>query len=105
MELGRRPERWPAPGPVRGATGVEFLIATLDPQVEEASFDLNRRFWIDPNIAGRTPGDVYDLRDLRQACVLTVLAQRYASETREIRVTSLSSSPRSNRNSARCWHG
>jgi hypothetical protein len=70
------------PGPPAGVTGVEFLIATLDPQIEEASFDLNRRFWIDPNIAGRTPGDIYDLRDLRQACVLTVLAQRYAAETR-----------------------
>ena len=70
------------PCPSSGATGVEFLIATLDPQIEEASFDLNRRFWIDPNVAGRAPGDVYDLRDLGQACVLTVLTQRYAAETR-----------------------
>jgi hypothetical protein len=61
---------------------VEFLITSLDPQIEEASFDLNRRFSIDPNIAERTPGLVYDLRDLRQACVLTVLAQRYSAETR-----------------------
>jgi hypothetical protein len=70
------------PGPAEGLIGVEFLIATLDPQTEEASFELNRRFWIDPNIGGRTPGDIYDLRDLRQACVLTVLVQRYAAETR-----------------------
>lgn len=70
------------PAPPAGAAGVEFSIATLDPQIEEASFDLNRRFGIDPNVAGRTPADVYDLRDLRQACVLTVLAQRYAAETR-----------------------
>jgi hypothetical protein len=70
------------PAPTVGLTGVEFLIATLDPQIEEATFDLNRRFSIDPNIAGRMSGDVYDLRDLRQACVLTVLAQRYAAETR-----------------------
>jgi hypothetical protein len=70
------------PAPSGGLLGVEFHIATLDPQIEEATFDLNRHFWIDPNIAGRTPGDVYDLRDLRQACVLTVLAQRYAAETR-----------------------
>ncbi len=70
------------PGPSAGVTGVEFLLATLDPQIEEACFDLNRRFGIDPNVAGRTPGDVYDLRDLRQACVLTVLMQRYAAETR-----------------------
>jgi hypothetical protein len=70
------------PSPSAGVTGVEFLIATLDPQIEEASFDLNRRLWIDPNVAGRTTDDIYDLRDLRQACVLTVLAQRYAAETR-----------------------
>ena len=70
------------PAPAEGLTGVEFLIASLDPQIDEASFDLNRRFSIDPNVAGRSPADVYDLRDLRQACVLTVLAQRYAAETR-----------------------
>lgn len=70
------------PAPAAGLTNVEFTIVTLDPQIEEASFDLNRRFGIDPNVAGRSPGDVYDLRDLRQACVLTVLAQRYAAETR-----------------------
>jgi hypothetical protein len=70
------------PAQAAGLTGVEFLIATLDPQIEEASFDLNRRFLIDPNLAGRTPSDIYDLRDLRQACVLTVLAQRYAAEVR-----------------------
>jgi hypothetical protein len=70
------------PAPTAGLTNVEFTIATLDPQIEEASFDLNRRFGIDPNIGGRSPGDVYDLRDLRQACVLTVLAQRYTAETR-----------------------
>ena len=70
------------PAPAAGLTDVEFVIASLDPQIEEASFDLNRRFGIDPNVAGRSPGDVYDLRDLRQACVLTVLAQRYAAETR-----------------------
>lgn len=70
------------PAPPSGATGVEFLITTLGPQIEEASFDLNRRFGIDPNVPGRAPSDVYDLRDLRQACVLTVLAQRYAAETR-----------------------
>jgi hypothetical protein len=80
--LGASLNQGQPPAPVPGLTGVDFLIATLDPQIEEASFQLNRQFSIDPNVAGRTPGDVYDLRDLRQACVLIVLAQRYAAETR-----------------------
>ena len=80
--LGANLNQGQPPAPAAGLSGVEFVIATLDPQTEEASFDLNRRYSIDPNIAGRTPADVYDLRDLRQACVLSVLAQRYAAETR-----------------------
>jgi len=70
------------PAPAAGLAGVEFLIATLDPQAEEASFDLNRRFNIDPRLPGRTPADLRDLRDLRHACVLGVLVQRYAAEAR-----------------------
>jgi len=70
------------PAPSSGLVGVEFVITTLAPQIEEASFDLNRRFNIDPDVAGRTPADLHDLRELRQACVLGVLARRYAAETR-----------------------
>ena len=80
--LGTHPYHGQPPAPSAGLEGVEFLIATLDPQIEEASFDMNRRLAIDPLIAGRSPTDLYDLRDLRQACVLTVLSQRYTSETR-----------------------
>jgi len=68
--------------PAGGLTGVEFLVATLGPQVEEASFELNRRFGIDPGLPGRSPADLLDARDLRRACVLIVLALRYASEAR-----------------------
>jgi hypothetical protein len=71
------------PGPASGVSGVEFLIATLDPQIEEASYQLNRRFHIDPAVAGRSPGDLHDLRDLRYATVLSVLAQRYGAEARD----------------------
>lgn len=70
------------PAPTAGVSGVEFLIATMFPQIEEASFDLNRRFNIDPRVPGRSPDALHDRRDLRAACVLTVLAQRYAAETR-----------------------
>lgn len=68
--------------PAAGLAGVEFLVATLGPQIEEASFELNRRFGIDPAVPGRSPADLLDARDLRHACVSTVLARRYASEAR-----------------------
>ncbi|QEH38653.1 hypothetical protein OJF2_72590 [Aquisphaera giovannonii] len=70
------------PSPAADLSGVEFLVTTLAPQIEEASFDLNQRLSIDPLVPGRTPGDLRDLRDLRQACVLTVLTRRYAAEVR-----------------------
>ena len=58
------------PAPAAGLTGVTFTINTLDPQIEEASFDIKRRFGIDENIAYRTSSWIYDLRDLRMATVL-----------------------------------
>ena len=70
------------PGPAAGLTGITFAINTLDPQTEEASFDIKRRFGIDENIPGRTTTWVYDLEDLRMATVLTVLRERYQMETR-----------------------
>jgi hypothetical protein len=70
------------PAPATGISGVTFTINTLDPQIEEASFDIKRRFGIDENIGYRTSSWVYDLRDLRMATVLSVLLARYTQETR-----------------------
>jgi hypothetical protein len=70
------------PAPAAGLTGITFAINTLDPQTEEASFDIKRRFAIDENIIARASSWIYDLRDLRIATVLTVLYDRYTSETR-----------------------
>ncbi len=42
--------------------GVEFVIATLDPQCEEACFELNRRFVIGPYAPVRTPSVLRDVR-------------------------------------------
>lgn len=58
------------------------MINTLDPQTEEACFDLKRRFAIDENIVNRTSSWMYDLRDLRMANVLSVLLARYTQEAR-----------------------
>jgi hypothetical protein len=70
------------PAPAAGLANVTFTINTLDPQTEEASFDIKRRFGIDENIVERTSSWIYDLRDLRMATVLSVLLARYTQETR-----------------------
>ena len=70
------------PAPAAGLMGVTFTINTLDPQSEEASFDIKRRFGIDETIAYRSSTWVFDLRDLRMATVLTVLHDRYTAEAR-----------------------
>ena len=70
------------PCPAGGLTGVTFTITTLDPQTEEASFDIKRRYGIDENVMDRASQWIYDLRDLRIATVLTVLHERYIAETR-----------------------
>jgi hypothetical protein len=72
---------WP-PGPAAGITGVSFSVLTLDPQSARATFDIKRRFGIDENITGRTSSWVYDLQDLREATMLTVLRDRYIQEAR-----------------------
>jgi hypothetical protein len=70
------------PAPAAGLTSVAFNITTFDPQIEEASFDVKRRFGIDENITFRESSWIYDLRDLRLLTVLTVLYDRYTAELR-----------------------
>jgi hypothetical protein len=73
------------PAPAAGLTGVAFVINTLDPQIEEASFDIKRRFAVDDTVGGdfsRSSNWMYDMRDLRIATVLSVLLDRYIQETR-----------------------
>ena len=73
------------PAPSTGLNGVSFTINTLDPQSEQASFDIKRRFGIDENITYRNSSWIYDLRDLRMATVLSVLYDRYIQENRSER--------------------
>jgi hypothetical protein len=73
------------PCPAAGLTAVSFLISTLDPQTEECSWDIKRRYGIDEQLLDRASTFIYDLRDLRMATVLMVLQQRYIAETRSDR--------------------
>jgi hypothetical protein len=71
------------PSPPGGLVGVEFAVMTLGPQIEAASYDLNRRYGIDDLVAGRRPADLYDPREVQQATVLTVLYRQYLDMSRE----------------------
>lgn len=70
------------PAPAAGITGVTFTINTFDPQLENASYILKKRFTIDENMPFRASSWVYDLREFRQATVWTVLCDRYSQEAR-----------------------
>jgi hypothetical protein len=71
------------PGGQGVTVGVEFLIATLGPQIERASYDLNRRYGIDDLIAGRQPSSLYDPLEVNEVTVLTVLQWQYLAMSRE----------------------
>jgi hypothetical protein len=59
---------------------VSYKIATLYPQIEEASYDLNERFGL--NREGRGPSELDDLRQLRRACLSIVLRDAYSQAAR-----------------------
>lgn len=71
------------PSPIGGLTAVEFSVATLAPQIEQCSDELNRRFGIDPAFAMRAPSWIYDVRELREACMTTVLHRQYTVDARQ----------------------
>ncbi len=66
-----------------GLSNVEFVVRSLGPQIQLASYDLDRRFGIDDAIAGRRSVDLYDPRQLREAVVLTVLYKQYLDQSRQ----------------------
>lgn len=70
------------PGSLGGVSGVNFTVATLQPQIERASYDLNRRYTIDDLVCGRRSTDLYDPREVTDACVLEVLWTQYTAMSR-----------------------
>jgi hypothetical protein len=65
------------PGPAAGTTGVSFEVRTFAPQIDAASYDVNKFFGIDPQIPCKTPALLYDPREVTMFAVLTVLKRRY----------------------------
>jgi hypothetical protein len=70
------------PGPVGGQTSVTFTVATMYPQIESATYELNKRYGVSEAINGRKFADENDPRELREACVLTVLWKLCLSASR-----------------------
>lgn len=69
--------------PVTATTsGLTFKVPTFGPQIEDVSYDLNRRYGINDDFADRQASYLYDPRELRQACVLTILVRQYTNENR-----------------------
>ncbi len=69
------------PSPQGGMPGVEFLVATLQPQINRACDDLNRRLGL--GSPGRRPEDLGDPAALREVAVLMVLHRQYLDRSRE----------------------
>ena len=65
------------------ATGVTFLIATLAPQIEEASYEINRDFGLDDLVPGAQPSQVIDQRAATSATVALVLIGQYLAMARQ----------------------
>lgn len=69
------------PGPIAGLTNVEFRVATLQPQVETATYELNQLFVLDGS-SGRTFENLTDSRQAQHACIALVLADIYLAQSR-----------------------
>jgi len=70
------------PAPAGGLTGVEFLIATLTPQIAAASYELNRIYGIEELVGERQSTDLFDTRELCDVVVLLVLMRTYRDISR-----------------------
>lgn len=74
-----RPGGGGQPPAAAGAAGVKFEVRTYGPQIDNASYDANKFFGIDPNLASKAPDKLYEPRELRQFVALTVLRRMYAA--------------------------
>lgn len=69
------------PGTNATINGITFEIDTLDPQIEEASFNINQQWGIgNIQIPGRDPKQLLDMRDIRALTVLTVICDRLTAQ-------------------------
>jgi len=72
------------PAAFAGVIGVEFLVATLAPQIAAESREVGGRLGVSRTEPGRSPSDLLDPRDLCDAVVLSVLYRQYRDMSREV---------------------
>lgn len=77
--LGEAPGVGQPCAPSTGLEEVRFAVLTFRNQIDRASYLANRLCGIDPDVDGRAPTDLTDLRELRDWTVLTVLKWAYTA--------------------------
>ena len=71
------------PGPLGGTSGVKFDVRTFSLQIDDASYDVNRIFGIDPDIPNRSPSQLRDLRELRRLTATMVAVRAFTENSEE----------------------
>ncbi len=80
--LGMKSSGQGQPPVTADTAAIGFEVRTFAPQIEDAAYDLNRRYGINDDFPNQAAAYLYDPRELRQATVLTVLKRQYANENR-----------------------
>lgn len=70
------------PGPIAGATGVEFALLTLGPQISAESYEIDQLYGTDDLVYGRRHADQYDRRQLIELTAIRVIKNQYLSMAR-----------------------
>lgn len=71
------------PPGVGGVSNVSFAVPTMRGLIENATYDIERRYGINALISGRTVASMFDLREVRNLCVLTVVIPRFLDLARQ----------------------
>lgn len=67
------------PGPAAGTNGVGFGARTFEDLIEDAAFEINALFGIDPDLPDHDPVVLQRPRELRRLAVLTVIIRAYTA--------------------------
>jgi hypothetical protein len=81
--IGRTSGVGKPPCPPGALSGIQFLIKTLDPIIEEISYELMQTYGMTLNLPFHQPGQLMDPRQMRKLCVEKVLYYRYLDMSKQ----------------------